>query len=122
MINQYEVPALIEDALPELKRPLHQFPAIFHIYETMQCLDHYLIRQLRNKNYALLEKCLKLTGRLYERGNPLVRHAVVRIIVPDLSKEHPADNLSRIRLYSLIPPSIYNLYMQHHLHLNSDNA
>ncbi|MGN7720685.1 DUF7674 family protein [Chitinophaga sp. 22620] len=122
MINQYEVPALIEDALPELKRPLHQFPAIFHIYETVQCLDHYLIRQLRNKNYALLEKCLKLTGRLYERGNPLVRHAVVRIIVPDLSKEHPADNLSRIRLYSLIPPSIYNLYMQHHLHLNSDNA
>lgn len=122
MINQYEVPALIEDALPELKKPLHQFPAIFHIYETVQCLDHYLIRQLRNKNYTLLEKCLKLTGRLYERGNPLVRNAVTRIIVPDLSKEHPADNISRIRLYSLIPPSIYNLYMQHHLHLNTDNA
>jgi hypothetical protein len=122
MINQYEVPALIEDALPELKKPLHQFPAIFHIYETVQCLDHYLIRQLRNKNYALLEKCLKLTGRLYERGNPVVRNAVTRIIVPDLSKERPADNLSRIRLYSLIPPSIYNLYMQHHLLLNSKDA
>jgi hypothetical protein len=122
MINQYEVPALIEDALPELKKPLHQFPAIFHIYETVQCLDHYLIRQLRNKNYALLEKCLKLTGRLYERGNPLVRDAVTRIIVPDLSKERPADNLCRIRLYSLIPPSIYNLYMQHHLLLNSKDA
>ncbi len=122
MINQYEVPALIEDALPELKKPLHQFPAIFHIYETVQCLDQYLIRQLRNKNYALLEKCLKLTGRLYERGNPLVRNAVARIIVPDLSKEHPADNLSRIRLYSLIPPSIYNLYMQHHLLLNSKDV
>ncbi|RPD42626.1 DUF7674 family protein [Chitinophaga barathri] len=121
MINQYEVPALIEDALPELKKPLHQFPAIFHIYETVQCLDNYLIRQLRNKNYALLEKCLQLTGRLYERGNPLVRNAVVRIILPDLSREHPADNLSCIKLYSLIPPSIYNLYMQQHLQINIPN-
>ncbi|MBO9154958.1 hypothetical protein ACFOTA_22270 [Chitinophaga sp. GCM10012297] len=55
----------------------------------MQCLDTYLIRQLRNKNYALLEKCLQVTGRLYERGNPLVRNAVTRIIVPDLSRERP---------------------------------
>lgn len=121
MINQYEVPALIEDALPELKKPLHQFPAVFHIYETAQCLSHYLIRQLRNKNYALLEKCLRLTARLYEKGNPLVRNAVVRIIVPELSKELPADNLSAIRLYSLIPPCIYNLYMQHHLRFNVSN-
>lgn len=121
MINQFEVPALIEDTLPELRRPLHQFPAIFHIYQTVDCLNNYLIRQLRNKNYPLLEKCLRLTGRLYERGNPIVKKAVAQIIVPELSKEPVPDNISRIRLYSLIPASLYNLYMQHHLSVQTKN-
>lgn len=31
MINQYKVPALIEDAIPELRKPLHQFP-VYVIY------------------------------------------------------------------------------------------
>lgn len=75
MINQYEVPALIEDTLPQL-------------------------------------------GRLYERGTPLVRKAVVDIILPELSREKMPDNISRIKLYSLIPASLYNQFMQYHLNFN----
>lgn len=115
MINQYEVPAMIEDTLPELSRPLHQFPAIFHIYETMQCLGSYVLRQLRDRNYPLLEKSLRLTVRLYEKGNPLVQRAVLQVIIPGLSRESIPDNIGKIRLYSLIPPSLYNSFMQHHL-------
>lgn len=115
MINQYEVPAMIEDTLPELSRPLHQFPAIFHIYETMQCLGNYMLRQLRDRNYPLLEKSLRLTGRLYEKGNPLVQRAVLQVIIPGLSRESIPDNIGKIRLYSLIPPCLYNSFMQHHL-------
>lgn len=118
MINQYEVPALIEDTLPQLGRALHQFPAIFHIYETLQCLNSFVLQQIRSKNYRLLEKSLLLTGRLYERGNPLVRKAVVDIILPDLSREKMPDNISRIKLYSLIPASLYNQFMQYHLNAN----
>ncbi len=118
MINQYEVPALIEDTLPQLGKALHQFPAIFHIYETLQCLNQFLLLQLRNKNYPLLGRSLGLAGKLYERGNPLVRKAVVDIIVPDLSRAHLPDNSTRIKLYSLIPANLYNQYMQHHLQLN----
>lgn len=118
MINQFEVPALIEDSIPQLGKALHQFPAIFHIYETLQCLNGFLIQQLRNKNYNLLGKCLQLTGKLYERGNPLVRKAVLDIILPDLSRERLPDNISQIKLYSLIPANLYNQYMQQHLNLN----
>ncbi|RPE12623.1 hypothetical protein EGT74_03480 [Chitinophaga lutea] len=118
MINQYEVPALIEDTLPQLRKALHQFPAVFHIYETLQCLNQFLLQQLRNKNYPLLAKSLGLAGKLYERGNPLVRKAVLDIIVPGLSREKLPDNSSQLKLYSLIPANLYNQYMQHHLHIN----
>ncbi|AWO00704.1 hypothetical protein DLD77_02830 [Chitinophaga alhagiae] len=118
MINQFEVPALIEDAIPQLGKALHQFPSIFHIYETMQCLRNFLLQQLRNKNYNLLEKGLRLAGRLYDRGNPLVRKAVADIILPGLSREKLPDNISQIKLYSLIPASFYNQFIQLHLNAN----
>ncbi|WP_343701381.1 hypothetical protein [Chitinophaga sp.] len=118
MINRFEVPALIEDALPQLGKALHQFPAIFHIYETVQCLHNFLLQQLRNRNYDLLEKSLRLTGRLYDRGNPQVRQAVADIILPGLSREILPDNMSQIKLYSLIPASLYNQFMQLHLNIN----
>lgn len=119
MINQYEVPALIEDCIPQLGKALHQFPAIFHIYETLQCFNGFLLQQLRNRDYNLLGRCLRLTGKLYERGNPLVRKAVLEIILPDLSREKMPDNISQLKLYELIPASLYNQYMQHHLNINS---
>lgn len=121
MINQYEVPACIEDALPELRRPLHQFPAVYHIYETVTCFKDYMIRQLQDHNFSTLARCLQVAGRLYERGNPVVRGAVAEIVVSALSRVPLADKATRIHLYSLIPASFYPLYMQQHLGINTSN-
>jgi len=76
MINQYEVPALIEDTVPVLRKALHQFPAVFHIYETVSCLSNYTLQQLRERHYNQAMPCLQLAGRLYERGNAVVKSAI----------------------------------------------
>ncbi|MGE7775493.1 DUF7674 family protein [Chitinophaga sp. NPDC101104] len=115
MLNTYEVPALIEDALPELHKPLRQFPAIFHLYETMECLRDHTLRQWRDENFPALEKCLRVAGRLYERGNQRVRDAVERIIVPGISHAEVAGQAGRIRLFSLVPAPLYNLFIREHL-------
>ncbi len=86
MLNTYEVPAMIEDALPELHKALRQFPCIFHLYETMECLRDHTLRQWRDQNLHALERCLRIAGRLYERGNQKVRDAVERILVPGISR------------------------------------
>lgn len=115
MLNTFEVPALIEDALPELHKPLRQFPAIFHLYETMECLRDYTLRQWRDQNLTTLEKCFRVTGRLYERGNQRVRDAVERILIPGISHAEINGQAGRIRLFSMVPASLYNLFICQHL-------
>lgn len=115
MINQYEVPACIEDAVPALKKALHQFPAVFHIYETISCLTEYTDKQLREQNFPVADQCLQVAGRLYERGNAVVKEAIKRVFLPALCRIPLADAVSRIRMYSLIPDSIYPLYIQYQL-------
>ncbi|MGF6845344.1 hypothetical protein QFZ51_000579 [Chitinophaga sp. W3I9] len=82
MINQFEVPACIEDTIPALKEELHQFPAVHHINETMGCFTKYTDKQLRAQNFSSAGKCLQLAGRLYERGNTVVKEAITRIFLP----------------------------------------
>lgn len=115
MLNTFEVPAVIEDALPELHKPLRQFPAIYHVYETMECLRDHTLRQWRNQNFPALEKCLRVAGRLYDHGNQRVREAVERIIVPGISHAEVNGQAGRIRLFSLVPASMYNLFIRQHL-------
>ncbi|QJB34357.1 hypothetical protein HF324_24760 [Chitinophaga oryzae] len=120
MINQYEVPAYIEDHIPALKKALHQFPAIFHIYDTVGCFSEYTDRQLREQNFPVAGRCLQLAGKLYERGNEVVRGAITRVFVPALSKVPLGDAVNRIRIYGLIPDAIYGLYIQQQLIYNGN--
>ncbi|MEC5147709.1 hypothetical protein [Chitinophaga sp. 212800010-3] len=120
MINQYEVPACIEDTIPALKKALHQFPAVFHIYDTIGCLTEYTNKQLKEQNFTVADKCLKLAGKLYERGNAIVKEAIVRVFLPALCSIPMADAISRIRMYSLIPDVLYPLYIQHQLTENGN--
>ena len=112
MINQYEVPALIEDAVPELRKPLHQFPAVYHVYETVTCLSNYTRKQLEAHNYSLAGRCLSVAARLYERGNQVVKGAIEQHFLPALSGIPVTDAINRIKLYSLIPASLYTLFIQ----------
>jgi len=119
MINQYEVPAFIEDTIPELRRALHQFPAVFHIYETVTCFTEYTRCQLRDNNYSAAGKCLQLAGKLYEKGNGIVKSAITRIFLPAISAVPINNAVNRITVYSLIPASLYNLYIQHQLNVGA---
>jgi hypothetical protein len=118
MINQYEVPAMIEDALPELCKPLRQFPAVFHIYETMSCLTTYTCRQVSRGDYALAGRCMQLAGRLYERGNAKVQHAVEHYFMPMISALPLKDAAQRIKLYSIIPSHLYRMFINEQLKLS----
>ena len=117
MINQYEVPAMIEDALPELCKPLRQFPAIFHIYETMSCFTVYTCRQVSRGDFALAGRCLQLAGKLYERGNSKVKYAIEQYFLPVLSAVPLKDAASRIKLYSIIPSHLYSQFINEQLKL-----
>lgn len=120
MINQYEVPALIEDNIPALKKALHQFPAIFHVYDTVSCFSEYTGKQLQEQNFTVAGKCLQLAGKLYERGNEVVKGAITRVFLPALCRVPMGDAVSRIRVYSLIPDSIYSLFIQQQLSSNGN--
>lgn len=115
MINQYEVPACIEDTIPALRKALHQFPAVFHIYDTVSCLSEYTDQQLREQNFPVADKCMKLAGKLYERGNGVVKEAITRVFLPVVCRVPLADPASKIRMYSLIPEALYPLYIQYQL-------
>ncbi|UYQ92687.1 hypothetical protein MKQ68_21650 [Chitinophaga horti] len=118
MINQFEVPAMIEDALPELSKPLRQFPAVFHIYETMSCFTVYTCRQVTRGDFALAGRCLQLAGRLYERGNEKVKYAIEQYFMPVVSALPVKDAAQRIKLYSIIPSHLYRMFIHQQLKLS----
>ena len=118
MINQYEVPAMIEDAIPELSKPLRQFPAVFHIYETMSCFTVYTCNQLNRQNYTLAGKCLQLAGKMYDRGNEKVKFAIEHYFIPVLGALPVKDTAQRIKLYSLIPAHSYRMFINEQLKLS----
>jgi hypothetical protein len=88
------------------------------VYETVSCLSNYTRKQLENRNYNIADKCLRVAGRLYERGNQVVKGAIEQHFLPALSGLPVTDANYRIKLYSLVPASLYTLFIQQQIAAN----
>ena len=116
-MNQYEVPAYLEDSVPDLRKRLRQLPSAFQLFDTITCFTRFTHAQLLSHNYTVAAHCLKAAGRLYSRGNKFVQQAIVGIFISDLAHLPVQDNRERIALCNLIPENIYPLYIQEQLNI-----
>jgi hypothetical protein len=115
MINQFEVPMYLEEALPDISIALNKTNSPTNIYKSVQALLDYTFQQIKAHNFATLKKCFVLADKLYRNGNNIVRSAIENVLVFSFSRLPAQDVQEKNHVMGLIPGSLYSVYM-HQVH------
>ncbi|MEP6949317.1 MAG: hypothetical protein ABI863_08590 [Ginsengibacter sp.] len=123
MMNQFEVPAYLQDALPEMKKYLvikGVAVNLFDPYKSVQCLTDFTLKNAHNHNIKMLKRCFTVTERLYARGNEIIRNAITNVFIHSLSALF-ADCDSRAEkteIQLMMPSYLHSAYVQQILKSN----
>lgn len=113
MINQYEVPALLEDEFPALSADLKQINPFGSIYKTISLLTNYTKTMVQLHRFDHVKHCMQLAERLYERGNALVRNAVENVFVYAFSSMRTSCERGEwVTLQAEMPLTLHSLYVK----------
>ena len=117
MMNQYEVPSYLQDALPEMKEVLVKEGVssnLFDPYKSVQCLTDFTLKVAHQHNIKMLKRCFMAAERLYIKGNEMIKNAINNVFIYSFS-ELLADCTSRqerIKIQSVMPSYLYSAYVQ----------
>ena len=123
MMNQYEVPSYLQDALPEMKEVLVKEGVssnLFDPYKSVQCLTDFTLKNAHEHNIKMLKRCFMAAERLYVRGNEMIKNAINNIFIRSFSMLF-ADcdsRVERIKIQSVMPPYLFSAYVQQVLKSN----
>jgi hypothetical protein len=113
MVTQYEIPALIAGQLPQVSREIYRPGAQLTAYQSIQVLTDYTKRMALEHDFNMVGKCMRLIGRLYEKGDSLVRNAVENIFIFSFSTLFSRCNMVEWRIaQSYMPAPLYGLYIR----------
>ncbi|MBO9594572.1 MAG: hypothetical protein J7599_16840 [Niabella sp.] len=112
-MNQYEIPAMIEDELPAIVHELEttrQFGNALHI---MQVLVRFIKGMLATHNLPVVIKCMRMVDRIYEKGDRIVKNAIENIFIRSFSGLQKKCSKAEWKLLSTkIPITLYSVYIQ----------
>jgi hypothetical protein len=116
MINQFEVPMYLEETLPDILPDLKKASNPANIYQSVHVLLDYTFRQIKQHNITAVKKCFSLAEKLHNKGNGVVRCAIENVYVFSFSQLPIADQEEQKLVLSLIPGSLYSLYIRQVVH------
>lgn len=77
----------------------------------MHLLVNYTNDQLSNHNYRSVEQCFLLVDKLYTKGNNLIRSSIENVFIYALDRTLMAFKCNREKVHSLLPPLLYQVYV-----------
>ncbi len=116
-MNQYEVPAYLEDKIPEMKELLVKKGVssnIFDPYKSVQCLTDFTLKVAHQHNIKMLKRCFIAAERLYTKGNEMIKNAINNVFIYSFSMlfSECANRQERIKVQSVMPPYLFSAYVQ----------
>jgi hypothetical protein len=113
MLNQYEVPGFIAGKLPEVRTELALANASTSAYQSIRVLTDYTKRMALEHDFKMVEKCMSLVQKLYEKGNNMVRNVIENVFIFSFSTLMSHCNSVEWRIVqSYMPTDLYSLYIQ----------
>lgn len=113
VMNQYEVPALIADHIPEVKHELAEQAATGNVNNALHILTDYTFKMCKAHDLPGIQKCMKLADKIYVKGNNLVKNAVTNVFVYSFSMfRMSCNNVEWRLLQAKMPITLYSIYMQ----------
>lgn len=112
-MNQYEIPAMIEDELPAIVRELETTREFGNAIHIMGILVRFVKRMLAAHNLSVVIKCMRMVDRIYEKGDPVVKNAIENIFILSFSGLQKTCNVAEWKLLSAkIPITLYSAYIR----------
>ena len=112
-MNNYEVPAIMEDELPAIKEEFKDNPVLGNVNAAMQVLVKYTRKMINLHDLPAVASCMRLADKIYDKGNSLVKNAVENVFVYSFSGLRSCCNSSEWKtVQSKIPMTLYSLYVK----------
>ncbi|MBZ4191225.1 DUF7674 family protein [Niabella beijingensis] len=114
-MNQYEIPAIIEDELPAICHELETTRKFGDAIQIMQILSAFASRMLSMHQLPVVIKCMRMVEKIYEKGDTLVKNAIENVFVLSFSgMRNKCDTMEWNLLSAKMPITLYSLYIQQH--------
>ncbi|MCD2421971.1 hypothetical protein LQ567_04310 [Niabella pedocola] len=112
-MNQYEIPAMIEDELPAIVHELETTRQFGNALQIMQVLVRFVKRMLTAHNLPVVIKCMRMVDAIYEKGDHIVKNAIENVFILSFSGLQKKCSMAEWRLLSTkIPIILYSVYIQ----------
>ncbi|QEC44779.1 DUF7674 family protein [Pseudobacter ginsenosidimutans] len=112
MITRYEVPVLLKATIPDLQQTCMPAKASLEIYVAMNSFTDLTRHAVEDHNMNLAKRCFTLAEKLYREGDSLVKLLIENCFVYSFSLFMPKDRHEMLIVESMIPASLYNLYVK----------
>jgi len=109
MINPLEIPAYLEEAVPEMSRL--KIDKKSNAYDVMNMLMAFTFENIKQHNYKIVKRCFKIADKLYSKGNTVVQNAVQNVFVYSFTKMFERYPAEKQKLLAILPMTLYSLYI-----------
>jgi hypothetical protein len=110
MINQFEVPMYLKEALPEIAQDL-KIEADNNAYKQMDMLTAFTRKNIQAHDYKVVKRCFKIADKLYNKGNAVVKNAVQNVFVYSFTNIFQTCSPEKPTVLALLPMSLYTIYI-----------
>lgn len=112
-MNQFEVPALLEDTLPGIRKEMPRGGQPGNINAALLGLARYTRRMIGRHDWPMVTRCMRLADHLYEKGNAGIKNAVENVFVFAFSGFRTScDRQHWALVQARIPMTHYSLYIK----------
>jgi hypothetical protein len=113
LFTPLEVPSIIAGKLPQIKYDLPRDGGQNSIYKSIQVLTDYTQRMALEHDFKMVQQCMALVEKLYDKGNALVKNAIENVFVFSFSTIMARCNAVEWRIVqSYMPSDLYTLYVR----------
>jgi len=106
---------LLKEAIPQIpvKATLQASRFIAtDIYCSLNTFSDYTKHAVEDHNFNLAKKCFATAENLYSHGDGMVRLLIENIFIYSFSSMMPVDKVEKMILKTMIPTSLYAVYMK----------
>lgn len=112
-MNPFQVASVIESELPDVCEELEHTSAFGDALQVMQVMVNYSKKMLLIHDLAKVLKCMRLVGKLYDRGNKTVKAAIESVYVFSFEgMQSVCNKIDWNIVRAKMPITLYTLYIK----------
>lgn len=112
-MNTHQAAADITATLPELTHEVSRSINLQNPFALIRILTRYMQKMVQQHNTVMAEKCMTLIGRIYTKGDLMIKHAVEDVFVFSMDQITLSCTSAEIKqVMEKVPSGLYQIYLK----------